>query len=77
MLNSTSISKITMNTPAMGIIQRSSEESFFVRFHHSSVLSGEIFTSEPKYKNNNVLVLQVLLIQDGYVLVELMKQLNQ
>lgn len=59
-----------INTPATGIIQKSNANSFFIRFHKNSTLSNDIFCSKPLYKNQNVIVLQVLLMSDDYVLCE-------
>lgn len=64
-------SKTVINTPASGIIQRSNEKSFFVRMHQKSQLSDKLFTDNPKYNDKPVMVIQVLLIQENYLLVEL------
>jgi len=70
MFNTTS-QKTEINNPANGIIQRSNEKSFFLTFHQKSQLEREIFSKKPTYKNKDVSVLQVLLINDGYFLAEI------
>ena len=62
--------KVNMNSPATGIIQRSSEKSFFIRCHQTSPLSESLFNASPKYNNKRVSILQVILINEGYVLIE-------
>ena len=62
--------KINMNTPATGIIQRSSEKSFFIRCHQTSRTSDNLFSSSPWYEGKSVSILQVILINEGYVLIE-------
>ncbi len=73
MLDRTQIIKPTtnINTPATGIIQKTSTGSFFLRCHHSSTLAAELFTNKPEYKNKPVCVIQVMLISEGYLLIEL------
>jgi hypothetical protein len=62
--------KINMNTPATGIIQRSSEKSFFIRCHQTSRTADNLFSSSPWYEGKSVYILQVILINEGYVLIE-------
>lgn len=64
--------KINMNTPATGIIQKSSEKSFFRRFHQNSSASDNYFSDEPTYSGRRIVVLQVMLMNDGLVLAEVM-----
>ena len=52
MLNTTNNnSKTVINTPATGIIQKSNDKSFFLRFHQKSTLSDKIFNSNPTYQD--------------------------
>lgn len=62
--------KTTINTAATGIIQRSNEASFFLRFHHSSGLAKDLFKPNPQYEKKPIAILQIMLIADGYVLAE-------
>ena len=71
MLNTTNNnSKTEIKTPATGIIQRSNQKSFFLRFHQKSTLSDELFKPNPKYDNKPISITQMMLINDGYILVE-------
>lgn len=63
---------LKMNTPATGIIQRSSDKSFFVRCHQTSPLSDSLFNSDPIYNRKSISVLQVMLMNENYILVEIM-----
>lgn len=62
--------RVNMNAPATGIIQRSSDKSFFIRCHQRSNLSDSIFDSNPTYEGKRICVLQAMLINDGYILIE-------
>jgi|GEM_PF-3996721 len=62
--------KASFNAPATGIIQRSDEKSFFIRFHETSEMAKEVFSDKPIYKNKPVDLLQAMLTNEGYVLVE-------
>lgn len=73
MFNTTNHNNTNIKTPAAGIIQKSNAKSYFIKFHQTSQLASEIFTDEPEHKRKRIEVLQVLLINDGYVLVELVK----
>lgn len=70
MFNSTT-QKTSINNPANGIIQRSNEKSFFVNLQNGSSLCDKLFCNEPKYHNKSVLVLQVMLMNQQYMLCEL------
>jgi hypothetical protein len=74
MLNSTSNSKVEIKTTATGIIQRSSNESYFLRFHHNSSMAERLFTKKPSYDGKPVSVIQMLLIEQGYILAEIIDQ---
>ena len=71
MLNTTNnISKTEIKTPATGIIQRSNEKSFFLKFHQNSKLADLLFEPNPKYNNKAISIIQMMLINEGYILVE-------
>lgn len=61
---------INNRVPATGIVQKSAANSFFLRCHHNSQLAEKLFDSNPRYNGIAVTVLQVLLIEQGYMLVE-------
>ena len=67
-------SKTVINTPATGIIQKSNNKSFFVRFHQKSRMADMIFHHKPEYSNMSVIVIQVLLLGEGECLCELIKE---
>lgn len=64
--------KVNMNTPATGIIQKSGAKSFFVNCHQNSNLADSLFSSKPRYNSRPISVLQVMLMNNGYVLIEMM-----
>lgn len=66
--------KTVMNTPATGTLQKSNAKSFFLRMHSTSSLAGTIFSREPKYENVKVIVLQVLLMDKEWLLVEVIAE---
>lgn len=71
MLNTTNnISKTEIKTPATGIIQRSNEKSFFLKFHQNSKLADYLFEPNPKYNNKAISIIQMMLINEGYILAE-------
>lgn len=71
MLNTTNnISKTEIKTPATGIIQRSNEKSFFLKFHQNSTLADHLFEPNPKYNNKAISIIQMMLINEGYILAE-------
>lgn len=85
MFNNTSNSinaNMHINTPAVGIIQKSHKKSFFKRFHQGSPMSTALFDHIPKLgikvkklgfdstEEKEIIILQVMLINDGYVLAE-------
>lgn len=71
MLNSTTISnKTVFNAPASGIIQKSNIKSFFVRMHQKSSQADKVF-EENKYDREDIVVLQILLSHEGWLIVEL------
>jgi len=78
----TSITKtsVSFNTPASGIVQKSSPKSRFVRFAQGSKLEDNLFGIEPKmFKTRNeeidgytlnkkpITILQVLLTTNGFL----------
>ena len=72
MFNQTNVnnSKTEIKAAATGIIQRSNENSFFLKFHHGSRLADELFEPTPMYKNKSINIIQMLLIGEGYILAE-------
>lgn len=62
---------LTFNSPASGIIQKSTEKSFFVRMHQNSQMSKEVFTDVGEYNKKPVVVLQTLLSHEGWFLTEM------
>lgn len=67
-------SRVSFNSPATGIIQKSNEKSFFLRMHQNSNLADKVFGSNGEYKNEPVIVLQVLLTHEEWYLVEVVKE---
>jgi hypothetical protein len=57
-------------SPATGIIQRSNEKSFFLKFHQGSKLADKLFEPNPKYNDKSISIIQMMLINEGYILVE-------
>ena len=68
------LNKTQINTPSTGIIQKSNQKSFFIRMQNESQLAKEIFSVKPTYKSLNVSVLQVLLMDNSWMLVELVEE---
>ena len=66
MLNITSFnigeitSKVSLNTPSSGIIQKSHPRSKFVRFHSRSPMSEYAFSSRPRLGKPEIVVLQIM-----------------
>lgn len=67
-------SKTIINTPASGILQKSNNKSFFLRFHQKSRIADKIFHHNPMYENMQVVVIQTLLLGEGEMLCELIKE---
>lgn len=67
-------SKTVINTPATGIIQKSDDKSFFLKFHQDSAMAKKIFNEKPEHNNIKVLVLQIMLINEGYLMVECIRE---
>jgi len=60
-----------MNATGNTIKKTTQEKTFFVRCHIESALSRELFTDKPKYKEKEVLVLQVMIISsNGWLMAE-------
>ena len=66
--------KTEINSPATGIIQKSNPKSFFLRMQNGSELSKEIFSQNPVYNRTKVAVIQVLLMDKEWLLVELVAE---
>lgn len=61
---------IEKRTSVTGILQRSNENSFFVKFHQNSKLADKFFEPNPKYNDKPISIIQVMLVHQGYMLVE-------
>ena len=87
MLNTT-INHITqdtaINTPIAGIIQKSNPKSFMVRAQIGSVIGKKLESDNPRYNCNlgrnggfdnhkEVAILQILLMNDNYIMYELVE----
>lgn len=76
MLNVTSFnigeitSKVSLNTPSSGIIQRSHPRSKFVRFHSRSPMSEYAFSSRLSKDRPEIVVLQIMVFGNDELLVE-------
>lgn len=76
MLNVTSFnigeitSKVSLNTPSSGIIQRSHPRSKFVRFHSRSPMSEYAFSSRLSKDGSEIVVLQIMVFGNDELLVE-------
>ena len=53
-----------------GIIKKSNDKSFFRKFHQNSALADDLFDLDAKYKNEPVIVIQVMMVNDGSLLAE-------
>lgn len=72
MLNTTNLSlKTTVNQGVSGIIQKSNQKSFFSRFHFNSDRATNLFGPKSEYDGKSVVIIQMLLITEGYILAEL------
>ena len=81
MWNATSIvqqTKTNISTPVTGTIQKSNKHSFILRLHCESLLAKVLFSDKPMYAVGNesreVSVLQLMLVDDGYYLVEIVEK---
>lgn len=82
MLNVTSFnigeitSKVSLNTPSSGIIQRSHPRSKFVRFHSKSPMSEYAFSSRPRPSRDGpeIVVLQIMVFGNDELLVEYVRE---
>jgi hypothetical protein len=61
-------SKVSLNTPSSGIIQRSHPRSKFVRFHSRSSMSA--FSSRLSKDGPEIVVLQIMVFGNDELLVE-------
>lgn len=78
--NNKILNNINLNSYPTGIIQKTQENSFFLKMHYSSERANELFREIPIYRINNcdngyvVNILQIMNIGDGYIIVELQKK---
>lgn len=63
-------SETQIKTPATGTIQRTYNKSFFLCFHQNSPFAGSLFCDLPKYGNKEIMIIQMMLINDGHILAE-------
>ena len=49
---------------------KSKENSFFIILHVNSQKSYEIFNDDPKYKNENIIILQTEILVTDYIIIE-------
>lgn len=79
MLNITSFnigeitSKVSLNTPSTGIIQKSHPRSKFVRFHARSQMSEYVFSESPRLTKDSsykIVVIQIMVFGNDELLVE-------
>ena len=63
--------KTEIKTPATGVIQRSNEKSFFLRFHQNSTTAERVLMSKPKYDDKPIIIIQMMAFADGYILAEI------
>lgn len=63
-------SKVSLNTPSSGIIQRSHPRSKFVRFHSRSPMSEYAFSSRLSKDGPEIVVLQIMVFGNDELLVE-------
>ena len=52
------------------ITKSKDEDSFFLRTHYDSQISKYLFNDTPEYNENPVKILQIMKIEDGYLLIE-------
>lgn len=62
--------KLELKNPATGIIQRSNPKSYFLRFHQNSILADEVFKEKPEHKKKAISIIQIMLINDNFILAE-------
>jgi hypothetical protein len=69
MFNTTTV-KTDITNEVAGLIKRTVEESFFLKFHQNSRLADQLFEPKPEYKSKPVKLVQMMLINEGYILAE-------
>lgn len=71
MLNNTNNNqRVEINTPATGIIQKATKDSFFLRFHQNSQMALDLFKPKPKQDGKPIEILQIMLINDSFLIAE-------
>jgi len=66
-------SKVSLNTPSTGIIQKSHPRSKFVRFHARSQMSEYVFSESPRLTKDSsykIVVIQIMVFGNDELLVE-------
>jgi hypothetical protein len=56
-----------------GLLQKSNQDSFFIMVNGGSLKYNDIFTDKPTYENYKVEVLQIMIINEQWLIVELLK----
>ena len=63
-------SKTEIKNPATGIIQKSNENSFFLKFHQNSQLADRLFEPKSMYGGKAISIIQIMLINESYLMAE-------
>lgn len=53
------------------ILTRTDNRSYFIRIHTKSPAADKIFRENPQYNDKHVYILQIMPIEDNYLLIEL------
>lgn len=61
-----------MAKTAKSIIKRSNTDSFFIRAYVTSNRADNLLSANPTYNNNPVHVLQIMVLDDGLAIFEVM-----
>lgn len=64
--------KIVMNTPCIGILQKTHPKSYFVRFHVTSEMEEYVFSNTPRISRDGdeIVTLQIMGFGDNELLME-------
>jgi len=63
-------SSVKFNGAASGIIQKSHDKSIFINMHNTGNLQKTMFSENPKFGEKKIVVLQVLLMSENWMMVE-------
>ena len=70
---------VSMNQAVSGTIQKSHAKSIMKRFHEGSKMAEYLFDYnrlDDNYKSDNYVILQMMISNNGYLLVELVKEID-